>query len=626
MDNKYDVIVVGGGHAGIEACLSSARRGFKTLLITGNIKRIGAMPCNPSIGGPAKGIVVREIDALGGQMAKTTDETLLQIKILNSSRGPAVWALRAQSDKIKYSQYMQKVILNCENLVVKEALVLKLITKDGECLGVETTNNQLFYAKKTILTTGTYMESLTFQGKTTKKEGPDGEKRSEGLSGNLIDLGFETFRLKTGTPPRIDKDSINYDNMTIEPGTKKNLSFSYNFKDFLPYEKQDVCWLIHSNSEVKKLVEKNIHKSSMFKKSLIVSGPRYCPSFEDKVYKFKDKERHQIFLEPESKDLNTIYLQGFSTSMPIDVQEKMVHLLPGLEKAKILKYAYAIEYDAIRPTQLKHTLETKIIKNLYTAGQINGTSGYEEAACQGLMAGINATLAIENKKPFILKRNEAYIGVLIDDLILKGTNEPYRLLTSRAEYRLLLRNDNVEKRLMKYGYQHNLIDEYTWNHFNKNLNIQKGIWEKLKTTRIKPNSDMAKDLIANDMQSIYKGISIFELIKRPEITIDFIDKHLEFFRNITFNQKQSIFIEIRLEGYLAKEEMLVKRFQKMENQLIPKDIDYNNLPNLSLEAIEKLNKIKPDTIGQMSRISGLKPSDVQTLIYFIRKVYIKNKK
>ena len=622
MDNKYDVIVVGGGHAGIEACLSSARRGFKTLLITGNIKRIGAMPCNPSIGGPAKGIVVREIDALGGQMAKTTDETLLQIKILNSSRGPAVWALRAQSDKIKYSQYMQKVILNCENLVVKEALVLKLITKDKECLGVETTNNKLFYAKKTILTTGTYMESLTFQGKTTKKEGPDGEKRAEGLSGNLIDLGFETFRLKTGTPPRIDKDSINYDNMTIEPGTKQNLSFSYNFKNFLPYEKQDVCWLIHSNSEIKKLVEKNIHKSSMFKKSLIVSGPRYCPSFEDKVYKFKDKERHQIFLEPESKDLNTIYLQGFSTSMPIDVQEKMVHLLPGLENAKILKYAYAIEYDAIKPTQLKHTLETKIIKNLYTAGQINGTSGYEEAACQGLMAGINATLAIENKEPFILKRNEAYIGVLIDDLILKGTNEPYRLLTSRAEYRLLLRNDNAEKRLMKYGYQYNLIDEYTWNHFNKNLNIQKDVWEKLEKTRIKPNSEMAKDLIANNMQPIYKGVSIFELIKRPEITIDFIDKHLDFFRNITFNQKQSIFIEIRLEGYLAKEEMLVKRFQKMENQLIPKDIDYNNLPNLSLEAIEKLNKIKPDTIGQMSRISGLKPSDVQTLIYFIRKIYI----
>ena len=469
---EYEVIVVGGGHAGCEACLATSRLGHKTLLVTGNIKNIADMPCNPSIGGSAKGIVVREIDALGGEMGKNADKSLLQIKMLNSAKGPAVQALRAQADKITYPKEMLKTLQSQPNLEILESIVEDLIVENNEIKGIVLENGKKITSNIVILTTGTYLKADILVGDTRHREGPHGEKPSQHLSDNLNKYGFKIIRLKTGTPQRIDKNSIDFSKAQIEYGDSRVLTFNFDNDVYYDVNNQQPCYLIYTTPKTHEIIKNNLTKSSMYGGLSDIKGigPRYCPSIEDKVVRFSDKERHQLFLEPESIYYDDIYLQGFSTSMPHDIQEQMVHSLPGLEQAKILKYAYAIEYDAIYPTQLKQTLETKIIKNLYTAGQINGTSGYEEAACQGLIAGINASLNLEKKEPLILKRNEAYIGVLIDDLVTKGVRDPYRLLTSRAEYRLLLRSDNADLRLIEKGHEIGLVKESSFKKYMKRKN------------------------------------------------------------------------------------------------------------------------------------------------------------
>lgn len=620
--NDYDIIVVGGGHAGVEAALVCARRGFKTALITGNRKMIASMPCNPSLGGPAKGIVVREIDALGGQMAQTADQNTLQIKILNLSRGPGVQALRAQIDKITYQQAMQQVIATQANLTVIEALVGELLVQEKKVLGVVLTNKKIIKSAKTIVTTGTYLRSLIFQGQQKTVSGPDKQQTTNGISEQLLAFGFKLNRLKTGTPARILNNSIDYSSAKKEIGTNAPIAFCRATKVFIPISEQLPCWLIHSTEQIHQFVTANLHLSPMYEAKFQTKGPRYCPSFEDKVVKFADKKRHQIFLEPESRFLNTIYLQGYSTSMPSHVQKKMITALPGFADAKIIKYGYAIEYDALDPTQLNHTLETKILENLYTAGQINGSSGYEEAACQGLMAGLNATLKLEHKPPFILQRHEAYIGVLIDDLVLKGTTEPYRLLTSRAEHRLLLRNDNADFRLKKYAYQFGLITTKVWQQFQNEVNFLNQIELALATMRFTPKSKLAKFLQKiNHHDLITQGISGVDLIKRPAFDIKWLFSYVEQLQNLSFFDLTYLTTKIRFAGYLDKENKLIARANKWEAKKIPASFNYNKVANLSLEAREKLTQIKPLSIRAASQISGVSPADIQMLIFhFLKEV------
>ncbi|WP_408988056.1 tRNA uridine-5-carboxymethylaminomethyl(34) synthesis enzyme MnmG [Spiroplasma poulsonii] len=621
MMKEYDVIVIGAGHAGVEASLVAARMQKKTLLITLHKDKIALMPCNPSIGGPAKGIVVREIDAIGGEMAKVADATALQMKLLNSSRGPAVWALRAQSDKIKYAKYMQTVIENQVNLELYEGAVQSLLVDDNNvCYGVVLKDQTQFFAKKVILTTGTYMQSLVLQGKEKKAQGPDGDITTAGLSTQLKHLGFELFRLKTGTPARVLNTSIDYTKAQPEPGTDMKLAFSYATKKFTPLQEQKLCWLIHSTPTTHNIVQDHLPLSAMYSENVKGTGPRYCPSFEDKIVRFANKPRHQIFLEPESKSLNTIYVQGFSTSMPIDVQDKMLRSLPGFENVEVLKWAYAIEYDAIVPTQLAHTLETKRIKNLYTAGQINGTSGYEEAACQGLMAGINAVLSINNQEPFILRRDQAYIGVLIDDLITKGTEEPYRLLTSRAEYRLLLRNDNAEERLKKYAHQFGLIDEQSWNEYQTNVKNYNEVIQLLKDTYFTVKSPIIQKLATLGIANITERISGYNLLKRPNIELKYLEEKLLPLQNLKSFLKQNLLINIRFEGYIKKEQEIALKTIKLENKLIPASLNYDLVDNLALEAREKFKKIRPISIGQANRISGINPADIQMLLFHLKKM------
>ncbi len=618
---EYEIIVVGGGHAGCEASLASARKGHKTLLITGNIKNIADMPCNPSIGGSAKGIVVREIDALGGEMGVNADKGQIQIKMLNSGKGPAVQALRAQGDKVTYPKEMLKTLSSTKNLEIKESLVEDLIVENNKIKGVVLETGEKIYAQAVVLTTGTYLKADILVGDTRTRQGPHGERPSMHLSDNLAKLGFKIIRLKTGTPQRIDKNTIDFTKTREEKGDNKLLSFSFDRKPQYKIEDQISCHLIYTTPETHKIIRDNLHKASMYGglDDIKGVGPRYCPSIEDKVVRFADKEKHQLFLEPESLYYDDIYLQGFSTSMPHDVQELMVHSLPGLENAKILKYAYAIEYDAIYPTQLKQSLETKLIDGLYTAGQINGTSGYEEAACQGLIAGINASLKLEGKEPLILKRNEAYIGVLIDDLVTKGVRDPYRLLTSRAEYRLLLRNDNADLRLREIGHNVGLIDENRYQKFlNKKEKIEE-LKEILRNNKLNPKVEVNEFLASINSAILKDGITFYNLLKRPEIDMNIVKKYLD----INFNEEiiEEVEIEIKYEGYINKALKEAEKLNNLENKKIPEDIDYDAIHNIASEAKQKLKEVRPTTIAQALRISGVNPADISILMVYLKKEY-----
>lgn len=613
---KYDVIVVGGGHAGCEAAHATSKIGLKTLLISGDLNQLAKLPCNPSIGGPAKGIVVREIDALGGIQGKIADITQIQTKMLNSSKGPAVQALRVQSDKVQYPIEMRKALEGLDNLELLEALVEEVLVENKKATGVLLSDGSKLYAQAVILTTGTYLNSKTLRGHDFKIEGPDGEPTTYGISAQLKKLGFDVTRLKTGTPPRIKKDSIDYSKVSLEPGDNEITNFS--FDGFIPnLSGQEVpCYLTYTNLEIHDIIMNNLDASAMYGGVIEGVGPRYCPSIETKVVRFNDKERHQIFIEPESLSLDEIYLGGFSTSMPVEIQDKMVRLIPGLENAIITKYAYAIEYDAINPINLWPTLETKLIENLYCAGQINSTSGYEEAAAQGLMAGINASLKIRDMEPFILQRHEAYIGVLIDDLVTKGTAEPYRLLTSRAEYRLLLRHDNADLRLREYGYKVGLLSEEKYNLLLKKKQDISDCIELFKVYKVSPSKQLNEALETINSSTLNNGTTLFDLIKRPEINAAFIKDNFDVIYSISIIKQAEI--EIKYEGYIKKAFKEAEKLIANEIRKIPANIDYDNIPNIALEAREKLKEIKPLTIGQASRISGVNPADIAVLSVYIK--------
>ena len=613
----YDVIVIGGGHAGCEACLAAARLGKKTLLITSNKNNIADMPCNPSIGGPAKGIIVREIDALGGEMGKNTDKAFLQMKMLNTKKGPAVRALRAQADKITYKEEMIKTITSQENLEVLEAMVEDIVVKKGKFEAVLLADKTKIKGKSVVITTGTYLKGMVLYGSTKISSGPHDEKPSLYLSDALKREGFTIKRLKTGTPPRIKKDSIDFSKALIQPGDDIRRCFSFSNTPDYDINDQIPCYLIYTSPETHKIIKENLTKSSMYGGYVEGVGPRYCPSIEDKIVKFADKERHQLFLEPESIYYDDIYVQGFSTSMPRDVQEKMVHSLPGLENAEIVKYAYAIEYDAIDSKQLYPSLESKVVENLYTAGQINGTSGYEEAAGQGLIAGINAARKIDEKDPIVLKRNEGYIGVLIDDLVTKGVIDPYRLLTSRAEYRLLLRHDNADLRLMDIGHDIGLVDEETYAKYKKKLDNIEELKSKLQSIRITPKKETNDYLNEIGSSPIYDGISLYELLRRPEIEFEHIHKYLDDIYDE--DVVEQVVINIKYEGYIAKANKEIEKMLEYENIKLSNDLDYSKVPNLAKEAVQKLNEIKPMNLGQALRISGVNPADITMLMLYLKR-------
>ena len=611
-----DVIVVGGGHAGCEAALASARMGLNTILFSLDKNWIASMPCNPSVGGPAKGVVVREIDALGGQMGKTADATALQFKMLNTTKGPGVRSLRVQSDKIAYKKYMQDVLDKQENLTVREAEVEKIIVEDHKIKGVILESNEEVDCKALILTTGTYMSSKVMVSDHITYEGPDHQKTTKNLSQSLRDNGFKTFRLKTGTPARILTSSIDFSQAQLEPGNDEAEAFSYETERIAEVKQQIPCYLIYTQPLTHKIIKENLLRSSMYSGVVEGVGPRYCPSIEDKIVRFADKERHQIFLEPESLSLDTTYVQGFSTSMPYDVQEAMLRSLPGFKDCVIKKYAYAIEYDAIDPLQLKPTLETKIVENLFTAGQINGTSGYEEAAGQGLIAGINASAKLLGKKQLVLRRDEAYIGVMVDDLVTKGTKEPYRLLTSRAEYRLLLRHDNADQRLTQYGHYYGLISDERYNKYLQKLDILEKYKELLKNSKLTISEEVSQYLISKGYEDSKGSINCYELVKRPNVESKVILSYLG--EEVSEKIARQLDIEIKYEGYIAKARREAANLVRIEKQELPADLDYNDMEHLSLEARQKLNAVKPLTIGQASRISGVNPADIITIQIYLK--------
>lgn len=612
---EYDVIVIGAGHAGVESALAAARMGCETLLITINLDMVAFMPCNPSIGGPAKGHVVREIDALGGEMGRNIDKTYIQMRMLNTGKGPAVHALRAQADKFMYQHVMKETIEKTPRLTLRQGMVDDLVIEDGICKGVITKTGAQYNAKAVVLTTGTYLRGKVIMGELIYESGPNNQQPSIKLSENLLKLGFNLVRFKTGTPPRIHKDSIDFDKTTIQPGDDEPKFFSYETTSGT--NEQLPCWLTYTSEETHRVISDNLHRAPMFSGVIEGTGPRYCPSIEDKIVRFADKPKHQIFLEPEGLNTSEYYVQGLSTSMPEDVQLRILRSVPGLERAEMMRNGYAIEYDAVVPTQLKPTLETKLIDGLFTAGQINGTSGYEEAAGQGIMAGINAACKVLGKEPVILDRSEGYIGVLIDDLVTKGTNEPYRLLTSRAEYRLLLRHDNADLRLTPIGYEVGLITEERYQAFlNKKSLVEQEI-ERLQTTKARPDEQLVNLLSELNSAPLNNAIDLLSLLRRPEIQYRHIEQLSPSSYELTAEMKEQVEIQIKYAGYIDKQLTQVNKLRKMEMKKIPEDIVYDEVYGIATEAKQKLNKIRPVSIGQASRISGVTPADISILIVYL---------
>lgn len=613
---SYDVIVVGAGHAGCEAALAAAKIGAKTIMITINLDMVAFMPCNPSIGGPAKGIVVREIDALGGAMAKVIDKTHIQMRMLNTGKGPAVRALRAQADKVMYQREMKRMLENEPNLTLLQGMVERLVVEDGVCKGVITKTGAIFRANTVVITTGTFLRGEIIIGELKYSSGPNNQQPSITLSEHLEELGFELMRLKTGTPPRVNSHTIDYSKTEIQPGDSEPRAFSYETTEFIT--DQLPCWLTYTTEKTHQIIDANLHRAPMFSGMIKGTGPRYCPSIEDKVVRFHDKPRHQVFLEPEGRETEEVYIQGLSTSLPEEVQHELIASVPGLENAKMMRPGYAIEYDAIDPTQLWPTLETKLIKNLYTAGQINGTSGYEEAAAQGIMAGINAAFrAIGKKKEVILSRSEAYIGVLIDDLVTKGVTEPYRLLTSRAEYRLLLRHDNADLRLTEIGYNIGLISEERYERFlAKKSFIEKEI-KRLKNVILKPNEETQSLIKSVGGTELKDGVRASDLLKRPEIRYEHIKSLTPPDKSLSPEVEEQVEIQIKYEGYIDKALQQVDRLRKMEDKKIPADIDYDAIRGLANEARDNLKKVQPLTLAQASRISGVNPADISILLVYL---------
>ncbi|AXK21298.1 MULTISPECIES: tRNA uridine-5-carboxymethylaminomethyl(34) synthesis enzyme MnmG [Bacillus] len=612
---SYDVIVIGAGHAGCEAGLAAARMGSKTLMLTINLDMVAFMPCNPSVGGPAKGIVVREIDALGGEMGRNIDKTYIQMRMLNTGKGPAVRALRAQADKFSYQHELKKTIEETPNLTLFQGMVERLIVEDGECKGVITQAGAEYTAKTVVITTGTFLRGEIIMGDLKYSSGPNNQQPSITLSEHLEELGFDLVRFKTGTPPRVNSNTIDYSKTEIQPGDDKPRAFSFETTKFIM--DQIPCWLTYTSTETHRLIDENLHRSAMYSGMIKGTGPRYCPSIEDKVVRFNDKPRHQIFLEPEGRNTQEVYVQGLSTSLPEDVQRDMLRTIPGLENVEMMRTGYAIEYDAIVPTQLWPTLETKKIKNLYTAGQINGTSGYEEAAGQGLMAGINAACRSLGEKEVILGREDAYIGVLIDDLVTKGTNEPYRLLTSRAEYRLLLRHDNADLRLTEVGREIGLIKEERYERFtNKKLQIEQEK-ERLSSIIIKPRPEVQELIRSIGGSELKDGIRASDLLRRPEMTYEHIHLLVPSEVELSDEVTEQVEIQIKYEGYIEKSLQQVERMKKMENKKIPVDIDYDAISSLASEARQKLKDVRPLSMGQASRISGVNPADISILLVYI---------
>lgn len=616
--NEYDVIVVGAGHAGSEAALASARMGLKTLVVTIGLDMVAFMPCNPSVGGPAKGTVVREIDALGGEMGRNIDATYIQMRMLNTGKGPAVRALRAQADKWQYHERMKDTIENTPNLTLRQAVVDQLVVEDGVCKGVITNTGAKYLAKSVVLTTGTAARGKIIIGELTYSSGPNNTTPAIKLSENLEKLGFKLRRFKTGTPPRVNGNTIDYSKTEEEPGDQEPRHFSYETSDRSYLQDQISCWMTYTNNTTHEIIRANLDRAPMFSGVIKGVGPRYCPSIEDKVVRFADKDRHQIFLEPEGRHTKEIYVGDFSTSMPEEVQLKMLHSVAGLEKVEMMRPGYAIEYDVIEPWQLKHTLETKKIKHLFTAGQMNGTSGYEEAAGQGLIAGINAALAAKGKPGFTLGRDEAYIGVLIDDLVTKGTNEPYRLLTSRAEYRLILRHDNADLRLTEYGHQLGLIDDERYADFEAKKAEIARVEKRLHEITVHPIEDVQSYLVKIGQAPMASGVKADYFLRRPKVTISDIEEltheHICDDRYV----KEQVEISIKYAGYIKKEEVQIARLKRQEAKRIPENINYDDIDGLATEARQKFEKIRPETLAQAERISGVNPADLAILSVYIQ--------